>query len=75
MKLTVIKRAFFNNELLERGKVIDWPDGRKVPSWLKKPDEAAAVIAAEDAKPTNGDTKPRAARAAVEAKAKAAQGL
>lgn len=67
-----IKRAFHNNALVSRGDRVDWPDGKKLPSWLMKPAEAAAAIAAEEKKLKAGDTKPGAAQAAVKAKATAA---
>lgn len=64
------ERAFHGNTLIEPGTPVSWPEGKKLPSWLKPAKEAAEVIAKSEAKKrTGGDTKPRAAQQAVKAKA------
>lgn len=69
MQLIAIKRAFYDNRLLEKGQAFDFA-GQKVPSWAREPGEAQKVIASEQAAPPlNGDLKPKAAQAAVRKKA------
>lgn len=64
------ERAYHGNTLIEPGAVVPRPDGKKLPRWLKPAKEAAEVIAKAEAKRrAGGDTKPRAAQAAVKAKA------
>lgn len=46
MKLIAIKRAFYDNRLLEKGQAFDFA-GQKVPSWAREPGEAQKVIAPE----------------------------
>lgn len=67
MKLVAIKRAFYDNRLLDRGDSFEF-HGEKVPKWAREPAAAVAELKVEPM-PMNGDTKPKAAAAAVKRKA------
>lgn len=67
MRLIAIKRAFYDNRLLERGDSFEF-SGDKPPKWAREPAVAGAELKAEPL-PLNGDLKPKAAQAAVKRKA------
>lgn len=73
--LKATQRAFYQGALVEKGALIRFT-GEKLPKWAKVPPEADVVIAADAAKEraSVGDTKPKAAQAAVKQKAAAATG-
>lgn len=75
VELKATKRAFYQGVLVEKGALIRFT-GEVLPKWAKAPADADVVIAAEAAKEkaSVGDTKPKAAQAAVRQKAAAVTG-
>lgn len=71
MKAIAIKRGFHGNSMVERGASVEWPDGKKLPSWLREEKEAAVELAKPPV-PLNADLKPLAAQKAVRTKAASA---